>query len=91
MTQDEFIEYLIDILVHPDKFRIDKDGDQFFYKENKLYFEYSLKNDRLWCSYKHVWNVLNKKYGLNHKEIKDLLKDMLLKHFNMSGTTPTRW
>ena len=85
MTQDEFIKYLVDILIYPDNF--ENNGKyQEFYKDNKQYFEYSLKYDILWCSEKNVWNVFEKEYGLNYNEIEDLLKDMLKKYFNMETT-----
>ena len=86
MTQNEFIDYLINILIYPDLFEIDEYNDQRFYKDNKKYFEYNLKHDILWCSYKHVWRVFKEEYGLNYKEIEDLLKDMLLNTFNMEST-----
>ena len=88
MTQEEFIKYLIDILIYSDEFKINKLNNQEFYKDDKLYFEYDSKNDYLFCSYDNVWNIFEDKYGLNYQEIKDLLKDMLVGSFNMSETTP---
>ena len=87
MTQEEFIKYLVDILIYPDEFKINEYGNQYFYKDDKLHFHYNSSNDTLWCSYKHVWNIFKEKYGLNDKEIEDLLKDMLLNNFKMGGTT----
>ena len=86
MNKTEFIEYLIDILVYPDEFKIDEFGYQCFYKDNKLYFRYNQESDTLWCSYKHIWNVFKEKCGLNNKEIKSLFKNMLLNTFNMRNT-----
>ena len=91
MTQDEFIKYLVDVLIYPDEFEINGFDNQEFYKDNKWYFLYNIKNDTLYCSHDNVWNIFEEEYGLNHKEIKDLLKNMLVNTFNMSGTTPTRW
>ena len=60
----------------------------YFYKDNKCYFYYNSKNDVLYCSCGHVWNVFEETYGLNYKEIQDLLKDMLLNNFKMNETIP---
>ena len=86
MTQEEFIKYLVDILIYPDHFEINKWDIHNFYKNDKCYFQYNSKNDTLWCSYKHVWNIFEKEYGLNDKKIEDLLKDMLIGGFNMCET-----
>ena len=86
MTQKEFIKYLVDILIYPDEFKINGFGDQYFYKDNKYYFQYNLNNDMLWCSSKYIWRVFKEEYGLNDQEIEDLLKDMLTKYFNMQST-----
>ena len=87
MIQEEFIKYLIDILIYPDEFKIDEDGDQYFYKDNKRYFLYDIENDILYCSHDNVWNIFKDKYGLDDQEIEDLLKDILINTFKMSETT----
>lgn len=86
MTKDEFIKYLVDVLIYPDHFEINKEGNQEFYKNNKWYFIYDRKSDYLCCSYGRVWSIFEEKYGLNYNEIEDLLKDMLKKYFNMETT-----
>lgn len=88
MTQEQFIEYLVDILIYPDEFKINEFEYQEFYKDNKIYFLYNIKNDKLYCSYENVRLIFEEKYELNYKEIEVLLKDMLVKNFNMSRTTP---
>ena len=86
MIQEEFIKYLVDILIYPDEFKINEFDCQEFYKDNKLYFRYNQESDTLWCSYKHVWRVFKEKYGLKYEEFKELIKYMLKKYFKMEKT-----
>ena len=85
MSQEEFIKYLVNILIYPDKFKIE-DKIQSFYKNNKLYFEYEMENDILWVSNKYVWSIIRKEYNINFESISDLLKQVLIKHFKMDKT-----
>ena len=87
MTQEQFIEHLVDVLIYPDFLKL-SENKLIFFKNDKWYFEYDEKKDILWCSNEHVWNIFKDKYGLNNNEIFNLLKDMLLNTFNMSEPTP---
>lgn len=88
MSQEEFIKYLVNILIYPDNFEINELGSQEFYKDNKLYFEYNPKTDVLFCSRAYVWDIFKEKYRLNDQEIIVLLKGILVNTFNMSKTLP---
>ena len=83
MNKEEFIKYIIDILIYPDEFKIDEDGDQCFYKNGLCYFSYDIKNDILYYSE----DLIKKECGFNFSEIKDSLKHILLKYFKMDKTT----
>ena len=72
--------------------KIDKEkypNSIFFFKGNDFFFEYNSKSGSLWCSRNRVWSFLEKEYSLNYNEIESLIKDMLEKHFNLRGVTPS--
>jgi hypothetical protein len=62
----------------------------FYIKNSKLFFELfqNLEIKHLWVDYGLVWNVLEKKYKLNHDEIKVFIKSMVEKHLKLGEVTP---
>ena len=80
MNKEEFIKYIIDILIYPDEFKINN-GYQSFYKNNLCYFTYSIKFDRLCYS-----GEFEEECGFNCQEIENILKYTLSKYFKMDKT-----
>ena len=57
-------------------------GDVKWYKDSKWIFEQSFDGGYIWVSYNYIRSVLEKKYGLNDEETKQLLTKLLYKYTN---------
>ena len=67
----------------------DEDGDvEWFDKDGKWLFEQDFKNGDIYVCYEYIWSVLVKEYGLNHNEIKRLIKNVMYNHTNNGQLTP---
>ena len=53
-----------------------------------ILFRQDYKNNYFWVNYDKIWSLLESKYGLNYKEIKELIKDTLLEPDKMKALTP---
>jgi len=53
-----------------------------------ILFRQDYKNNYFWVNYNEIWSLLESKYGLNYKEIKELIKDTLLEPDKMKALTP---
>ncbi len=80
--QEEFIINLIDSCdkePHGAGFSYKKGGEWYFYQDDK--------NKVFYYDWDNVYEVLNTKFGLNHQEMRDLIKDVLERHYNLKGYT----
>ena len=48
----------------------------------------NFKNAQLYCSYQHVWKVLEDRFDYNYDQIRDLIKEIVEEHFKLMGLTP---
>ena len=84
-SKEEFIKYLVDILIYPDHFETNG-RYQSFSKDGKEYFNYDLINDILYYSFDNVYVIFKEKYKVPIFQIKPLLKEMVITNFNMQST-----
>ena len=85
-------EFLIGIF-NQMKVRVEKDcPNTVFYDVDGLgvVFERDAKNKNLWVSNKHIWTVLEFKYGYNYQQISELIRDAVKNTLNWEGYTPMR-
>ena len=59
----------------------------FFMKNDKVIFEYTKENGKVYISYEHIWSFLSSFFGLKYKEIQDLTKEWVEEHYKLSVTT----
>ena len=52
-------------------------------------FEQDAKNKRLWVSNKHVWSILESKFGHNYQQAKELIRGIVEDILNWGGYTPS--
>src|SRR5690606_20353578 len=60
----------------------------FYFKGDKLMFEYNQKIEYVWVRHTDFWRIFEVEYKLNDEEIRDFLKDMLEEHFKWQRVTP---
>jgi hypothetical protein len=73
-------------VVRRDKtFYIDKDRfPLFFYNQDG-------KNRVVYVSYYRFWTLFESIFGMNHQQIKNILKEWLEETYNLRGYTPAHW
>lgn len=54
---------------------------EFYFINDKLYFEYNSKVGTMWCRYTDFWEVLEEKFVYNYEDIRCLVKVMMEEHF----------
>ena len=59
----------------------------FFMKDGEFIFDYYKKNGRVFISYDKIWSFLESFFGLEQKEIQDLTKKWVEKHYKLEVTT----
>ena len=69
---------------YPNSIFLMKNGEVWFEIEK----EQNEKNGKFWCSFEKYWSVFEKKLRLNYTEIQSFTKDMVERHFKLSGLTP---
>ena len=83
------IEFIYNKLYGLIQFESEKYPDSIFYKKDDIIlFRQDLKNERLWCSYKHYWLFFEKEIGLNSDEITVLTKALVGTHLNCKEFKP---
>ena len=83
-------EFLIGIF-NQMKVRVEKDcPNSVFYDVDGLgtVFKQDVEKKDLWVSNKHIWTVLESKYGYNYQQIQELITDMVEDTLNWRGYTP---
>lgn len=70
----------IDYKKFPDSF--------FLFRDETCLFEYNKMNKYFWCSYEHVWSILQSRYSLSYHNIADFIRDMAEKHFKLTDIMP---
>jgi hypothetical protein len=63
----------------------------FFMKNDKVIFEYTKENGKVYISYEHIWSFLSSFFGLKYTEIQDLTKEWVEEHYKLSVTTTIGW
>lgn len=59
----------------------------FFHINSEIYME--IYNDvDIYASYTKIWLIFETRFGLNHQQIKDLIKGVVEEHTNLKGLTP---
>ena len=51
-------------------------------------FKHSLNNKLLICDYGEIWSFFEQNYSSNYQDIKDLIKDFLVKNKKLKGLSP---
>ena len=55
----------------------------FFIKDGEIIFDYN-GDGQMIVSYDHIWFLLSSYFGLEKEEIKDLIKQWVVKNYNIS-------
>jgi hypothetical protein len=75
---DDFFNDLFDGL---EEYENDKyPGDIFFRKNDITYMQQDSKNERLWCSYNHIWSFFESEFGYKDNEISNLIQGVVGLH-----------
>lgn len=51
-------------------------------------FEHNFKNNYLWVSHKHIWNIFKNVFSMEYNEIQLFIKTMVEETLNWRGVTP---
>ena len=82
----DFVDNKLEELI---QFESEKYPNSIFYKKDDIIlFRQDLKNERLWCSYKHYWSFFKEEIGLNYNEIQELTMALVGTHLNYKQFTP---
>jgi len=81
-----FEEYQICLLSNKNP----KDWVLYYNKEGKCLIKHNKKNNITWIRYIYIWSIFEKEYNMNYEDIQSFMKDQLLKHFKIMGTTPLK-
>lgn len=60
----------------------------FWFKGDKLYFEYNWKSNFFWVNWSLVWRVFEKEYNMKYSDIQAFMKIMVEEHFKLKGVIP---
>ena len=69
---------------------VDQDGKWWFY-HRKTVNPYDGKNGYIFFIYDDFWLILESKFGLEYKEIQEILKEWLEVTYNFRGLTPANY
>ena len=50
--------------------------------------DYDQKNPHFWYSYYRIYEFFTKKYSINHDDIQEVMKSILVGHLNLKDVTP---
>lgn len=64
------------------------DGDNIEYEKDGEWFFYHQKTNNIFYFRCKIWFDFEKKYYLNHKELSELLSDIIEEVLNCKGVTP---
>ena len=64
------------------------EGGRYFKIKGETFIFYDKKNGALYYDYVKIYSVLESEYNLNYQEITDLVKVMVVRHFNLRGIIP---
>jgi hypothetical protein len=73
---------LVEVIRDDESYYLDSERKPLF-----MYFQDS-ENKRVYINYVRIWSVLEKDFGLNHTEIKGLIRRWLEGTYNLRGLTP---
>ena len=63
-------------------------GDVDWWKDGKFLFTQDFKNGYLFVSYKYIWSVLEKEFGLNYNQTQELINNVMCNYTNNGEITP---
>lgn len=84
--EDRFYELIQGLTPKWDK--VNYPDSIFYFKGDKLMFEYNQKTEYVWVRYTDFWEIFEVEYKLDYQEVKYFLKGMLEKHFKWKRVTP---
>ncbi len=92
-TKEEgFRELINDLYIGDYSIEITLDGSfkriEIFNQKGEQLIDYDQKTRWTDISYDIIWLIFYKEYEMNYSDIKLFMKDMLLTHFKIKGTTP---
>ena len=81
-------KFVLDTIKSAKASKPDECGDVRWDKDGKGLFKQVFKFGYLWVSYKIIWLVLEKEYGLDYNEIQQLIRNVMYKYTNNGQLTP---
>ena len=60
----------------------------FWFKGDKLVFEYNLKNHDFWIDYDEIWSKFYPFFNDNYYDVQTFMKVQVEEHFKLKGVTP---
>ena len=60
----------------------------FYFNNDKIIFEYDIKNGYFYCSYFNFSVFFYKKFNINRLMLNKIVKDIVDNHFNLNGIVP---
>ncbi len=92
-TKEEKFEELINDLYTGDySVKLILDGSfkriEFYNSKGEWLINYNQKIGCTCIRYSLIWSVFDKEYDMKYEEIQQFIKDMLLTHLKIEGTTP---
>lgn len=86
-TKEQLIEEFFLSILYSLRIQINKNyPNSIFYKKNDLIFiEQNFKNKCFYFRYPDFWSVFETKFKLNYREVQNILKDLLKKHFQIEN------
>ena len=83
-------KWLKDYISKPFEMKINTEKQTIIYSRDGVWiFEQDLENKRFWYSDYNLYSDFKDKFRLNFDETEQLITDVVLKHFNCEGLTPT--
>ena len=60
----------------------------FWFRDGRLIFDYNKETGYFWVNYALVWSVFESEFGLNYRQIKELIKGRVEEHSKLKDVTP---
>ena len=67
---------------------IDEINEKKIITSYRLGIKQDLKNARIWFNYDRIWSIFKSNFEMKDNDIEFFMRNMLEKHFKMSGVTP---
>jgi hypothetical protein len=60
----------------------------FFFRNNDYIMSYHKESKILWCSWEHLWSILENEYEMKYDDIQGIIKVEVEKALKVEGVTP---